>query len=366
MCIYIYTCGLVPWFGLSVSEPFGFHWPFSPPSRLLCWTDDSRSLSFIMSSPRNNDSDVIKPRRLILCFDGTSNQYDNYNTNIVKFYSLLEKDRPQEQIMYYQAGIGTYFNPGIVSPLFEWVAKILDEAFAWYLDTHVREGYLFLMQNYRAGDKIYLFGFSRGAYTARALAGLLYKIGVLPKDNQEQIPFAYHLYTRTDAPSLELSRGFKETFCRSVTVEFVGVWDTVASVGVVVGRNLPFTTSNAAIKVFRQALSLDEHRAKFQPNMYHRTSPDDSSAALNPDRRKSVFRFLRNSPSKPFVAKKFGKDDLKKITFQTKKRAEDNGKAPGASQPDPASPPQVSPECDVLEVFFCRMSCRHRRGVRRQ
>lgn len=83
------------------------------------------------------------------------------NTNVVKFYSLLKKDEDNdEQLCYYQPGIGTYLNPGVVSPLFQWAAKILDEAVAWYLDAHVRGGYQFLMQNYCAGDKICIFGLS--------------------------------------------------------------------------------------------------------------------------------------------------------------------------------------------------------------
>jgi uncharacterized protein (DUF2235 family) len=76
----------------------------------------------------------------------------------------------------YQPGIGTYFQPGAVQPLFQWGARMIDEAVAWYLDAHVRGGYTFLMQNYRPGDKICIFGFSRGAYTARALAGMLHKV----------------------------------------------------------------------------------------------------------------------------------------------------------------------------------------------
>jgi uncharacterized protein (DUF2235 family) len=111
-----------------------------------------------------------------------------------------------------QAGVGTYFDPGVVSPLFSRGAKLVDKAAAWlvtisfpldvvnnvvfrYLNAHVRDGYHFLMQNYREGDKICLFGnlffcytasplyhynhagFSRGAYTARALAGFLHKVG---------------------------------------------------------------------------------------------------------------------------------------------------------------------------------------------
>ncbi|RDB14707.1 hypothetical protein Hypma_016365 [Hypsizygus marmoreus] len=224
-----------------------------------------------------------KPRTLILCFDGTLEEYDGDNTNVVKFYSLLKKDDFSDQLCYYQPGIGTWFNPGVVSPFFRWGAKILDLAFAWYLDAHVIEGYKFLMQNYRVGDKICIFGFSRGSYTARALAGALYKVGLLPRDNEQQIPFAYRLYKREDADGIALCAGFKQTFCQSVKVEFVGVWDTVTSVGVVMGRTLPFTNSNKTIKTFRHAVALDEHRARFRPNNYHRPSPDSAGAALDPE-----------------------------------------------------------------------------------
>ncbi|KAK0504323.1 hypothetical protein EDD18DRAFT_1305975 [Armillaria luteobubalina] len=221
----------------------------------------------------NNIEASKQPRTLVLCFDGTASEYEKDNTNVVKLFSLLKKDDSSQQLCYYQAGIGTFFAPGVVSPLFEWVAKIADEAVAWYLNQHVMDGYRFLMQNYRAGDRICMFGFSRGAYTARALAGMLYKVGLLPRDNQEQIPFAYKLYKQDDEAGMELSNGFKHTFCRNVQIEFMGVWDTVASVGVVMGRTLPFTTSNRAIKTFRHAISLDEHRSRFRPNLFHRASP---------------------------------------------------------------------------------------------
>ncbi|KZP18959.1 hypothetical protein FIBSPDRAFT_1045889 [Athelia psychrophila] len=193
---------------------------------------------------------------------------------------MLKQDT-EEQVCYYQAGIGTYFQPGVVSPLLKWFATIADEAVAWYLGQHIREGYTFLMQNYREGDKICIFGFSRGAYTARALAGMLYKIGLLGKDNPEQVPFAYKLYKRTDKTGIQLSAGFKQTFCQNVNVEFLGVWETVSSVGVIMGKTLPFTNSNTSIKTFRQALALDEHRAKFLPNLYHRPAPNPSQEPAN-------------------------------------------------------------------------------------
>ncbi|KAI0030542.1 hypothetical protein K488DRAFT_53987 [Vararia minispora EC-137] len=211
-----------------------------------------------------------KPRTIVLCFDGTSNEYGTHNTNVVKFFSLLKKDRTDEQICYYQAGVGTYFQPGVVSPLFRRVATILDQAVAWYLSAHVMDGYRFLMQNYNVGDKVCMFGFSRGAYTARALAGMLHKIGLLLKDNEAQLPFAYRLFTREDPASVPIAAGFKRTFCRAVPIEFLGVWDTVASVGLFSGKTLPFVTTNTTIKTFRHAMALDERRAKFRANYYHR------------------------------------------------------------------------------------------------
>ncbi|KAH9059128.1 hypothetical protein EDB87DRAFT_1791652 [Lactarius vividus] len=229
--------------------------------------------STILTSPVPPAVEISrKPRTLVLCFDGTTNEFDGTNTNVVKLYSLLRKDKSEDQLCYYQAGIGTYFQPGVVSPLFEKAAEILDDTIAWYLYQHIMDGYKFLMQSYNVGDKVCLFGFSRGAYTARALAGMLHKVGLLSKDNIEQIPFAYELYKSDD--NTALSQGFKMTFSREVPIEFVGVWDTVASVGFVMTKTLPFADVNTTIRVFRQALSLDEHRANFRPNLYHHSAPE--------------------------------------------------------------------------------------------
>ncbi|KAJ7078619.1 hypothetical protein B0H15DRAFT_860330 [Mycena belliarum] len=221
----------------------------------------------------------VPQRTLVLCFDGTADQYDGYNTNVVKLFALLKKDDFREQLCYYQSGIGTYLTPGMVAPLMEWGAKVLDEAFAIYLNNHVMDGYRFLMENYHSGDKICIFGFSRGSYTARALAGMLHKVGLLPRDNQEQIPLAYKMYQKTSAAAIELATGYKQTFCQNVTVEFLGVWDTVASVGVLMGRSLPFTGTNDSIKTFRHAVSLDERRVRFQPYLWE---PKEDAPAKDP------------------------------------------------------------------------------------
>ncbi|KAJ7617476.1 hypothetical protein DFH06DRAFT_1237825 [Mycena polygramma] len=208
---------------------------------------------------------AVASRTLVLCFDGTSEQYSGHDTNPVKLFALLKKDDFREQVCYYQSGVGTYLKPSMVSPLFQWGAKVLDEAFAIYLNDHVMDGYRFLMENYHSGDKICLFGFSRGSYTARALAGMLHKVGLLPRDNQEQIPFAFKMYQQTSASGIQLAAGYKRTFCQTVQIEFLGIWETVSSVGVFMGRTLPYTSVNSSVKIFRHAVALDEHRVRFEP-----------------------------------------------------------------------------------------------------
>ncbi|EDR12143.1 uncharacterized protein LACBIDRAFT_311208 [Laccaria bicolor S238N-H82] len=306
-----------------------------------------------------------QPCTLVLCFDGTSSQYDEDNTNVVKLFALLKKDDTAEQLCYYQAGIGTWFQPGVVSPLFEWGAKVLDLAFAWYLDAHVLDGYRFIMQNYRSGDKICLFGVQRasnGPFSLRVhsnlyLQGFLgaliprgrWLVGLLPRDNDSQMPFAYKLYKRTDPAGIQLCAGFKQTYCRNVDVEFVGVWDTVASVGVVMGRTLPFSNANRGIKIFRHALSLDEHRAKFQPNLYHRPGPTDASEDQNlrtgPETGDLTFAAPESStPDEPQHQASFGYTLSPTGTSFTENK--DTGKAYA-----PVMEEQVIP-ADVLEVWF--------------
>ena len=86
------------------------------------------------------------------------------------------------------------------------------------------------MQNYQEGDRICLFGFSRGSYTARCLAGMIHKVGLLPADNQAQVCFAYKMYKDETPEGQKMSEEFKKTFCMNVTVYFIGIWDCVASV----------------------------------------------------------------------------------------------------------------------------------------
>lgn len=230
------------------------------------------------AGPGAYDNSVIPPsheaRTLVVCFDGTGDQFDADNSNIIQFFSMLKKDDKSQQLVYYQAGIGTYTIPEIATPLMAKLKKSIDMAIGSHLDAHVMGGYEFLMEHYHAEDKICIFGFSRGAYTARALAGMIHKVGLLPSGNHQQVPFAYKMFSRNDDLGWSQSTVFKKAFSVDVEIEFVGVWDTVCSVGFI-PHTLPFTHSNTAVRYFRHAISLDERRAKFKANHWHFQRDED-------------------------------------------------------------------------------------------
>ena len=117
-------------------------------------------------------------RNLIVCLDGTNNKYAAQNTNVVKLCAMLDRTKP-DQLVYYQTGIGTFAPPGMWNKLQRWFVTRLDLAIAWLLKDHVTGAYKFLMNYYQDGDNVYIFGFSRGAYSARVLAAMIYKVGLI-------------------------------------------------------------------------------------------------------------------------------------------------------------------------------------------
>ena len=131
------------------------------------------------------------------------------------------------------------------------------------------------MDTYRKGDKVYLIGFSRGAYTARALAGMLHICGLLCPGNEGLIPYALRIFatkSRKAAGSvktLDVAHRFKDTFSRAVTIDFIGIWDTVSSVGWIYDPVvLPDEGQNPIVKVGRHALAIDERRCFYQDKLW--------------------------------------------------------------------------------------------------
>jgi uncharacterized protein (DUF2235 family) len=240
-------------------------------------------------------------RNIIILCDGTGNEISENISNVLKLYRCLrktEKTSPR-QLVFYDPGVGTLERPDPWHKLKQDFNAILGLATGYGLDDNVLAAYAFLVHNYQAGDQIYLFGFSRGAYTVRVLAGLIHKVGLIAPEQVNLAGsglIAYKQFSSDEAPKLRAK--FKSaadaaaaedtlpqtafdnaaqfariTSTRWPVVRFVGVWDTVASV--IVPRadrflawpsleELAFTLANPSVQTFRQAISIDERRCMFR------------------------------------------------------------------------------------------------------
>ena len=144
-------------------------------------------------------------------------------TNVVKLFENIDRD--QEQIAFYDPGVGTYgYTWRKITPKIE---LVLSKAFGAGLRRNVEDGYKFLMDSYEPGDRVFLFGFSRGAHTVRSLVGMLRKCGLLERGSNNLIPYASKLYLKRDDD--DITAGFKETYSKECKPYFVGVWGLFAS-----------------------------------------------------------------------------------------------------------------------------------------
>jgi len=244
---------------------------FSTPPESVAREEEHHEVTYPRSIRALQDANDAEGhgRTLVMCLDGTGDQFDGDNSNVVHFVSCLRKHTLGKQVTYYQSGIGTYDKGGLRNGL----GAAADMAVGSGLGIHIKDAYRFLMQNYREGDKICLLGFSRGAYTVRCLAGMLHKVGLLPAGNGAQVNFAYKFFKDDTPDGWKMSAEFKKTFCTNVTVYFMGLWDCVASVGFF-PRKLPFSKSPTnSIHFFRHAMALDEHRSKFKICQWQHQDP---------------------------------------------------------------------------------------------
>ena len=200
-------------------------------------------------------------KNIIICFDGTGNEYSEHNTNVVKLYEAIVRDK--SQIAFYDPGVGTFSFLG--RSLGRQTGLLLGKAFGAGLCQNIEDGYEYLMNTYEQGDKVFLFGFSRGAFTARALAGMIYRFGLLQKGSKNLIPYVSKMYNNRD---FAVSAKFKATFCQECNPHFVGVWDTVASLGYINGKTFYDHKLNPSISFAYQAVSIDEKRKKFPISLW--------------------------------------------------------------------------------------------------
>ena len=234
---------------------------------------------------------MTTPRNLVICCDGTGMEpRARANTNVHEVARLSQ--RQPGQIVYYDPGLGTDSDPAAQTLVAKFGSKLMGLMFGAGLRKKVGDAYTFLMNTYAPGDRIYMFGFSRGAYTVRAIGGMLRAVGLMNPGCHNLLPYALKLYMQqSDGRDWEAEAGWKETFCRQVPapgghgengvtytipVEFMGVWETVKSVGLT--RHsliLPYTEALPNISHSRHAVALDERRSKFRPSLWTATGSEE-------------------------------------------------------------------------------------------
>ncbi len=218
-------------------------------------------------------------KNIVICCDGTNAKYGSNNTNVVRLHEFLCKD--PGQIAFYDPGVGTFSFMG--RNFGRRTGRALGAILGKGLQINIEEAYKYLMDYYDPGDKVFLFGFSRGAYTVRALAGMLHKCGLLQKGSNNLIPYASQIYNKKSNP--KEAKGFKRNFSRECKPHFIGVWDTVESVGWGVwvstwgwalGRRRFFNNRlNPDVKNGYHAVSVDEKRRHFRVTLWdERQVPD--------------------------------------------------------------------------------------------
>jgi uncharacterized protein (DUF2235 family) len=221
-------------------------------------------------------------KRIVLCCDGTGNSFEHIEqeSNVSKLYASLAMD--DTQIGYYHPGVGTMGAPNSRGWLDKQWTRIKGLAFGAGLLANIGDAYRYLMDNYEDGDEIFIFGFSRGAFTARAICSLLHVFGLLCAGNHELIPYILQMYAQRSRAAKHHGRtfptddAFKWQFshAQEVRIRFCGVWDTVSSYGWVYDPiQLPFLGCNPIIDIGRHAISIHERRCFYQDNLWGEAGP---------------------------------------------------------------------------------------------
>jgi len=212
-------------------------------------------------------------KNVVVCCDGTANEFAQDRTNVVKLFYALDHD-PTRQVTFYHPGLGTMEPPGALTGFAKRITRLLGKAIGYGLEADVRDAYAFVMRNFQPDDRLFLFGFSRGAYTVRVVASLLHMYGLIPRDNEPLVPYAIRMMTAEAKERFKLAAQFRGTFSTACKPWFVGVWDTVSSVGWISHPlRVPYSAVNPDIANARQAISIDERRAFFRQNLWHEPSP---------------------------------------------------------------------------------------------
>jgi uncharacterized protein (DUF2235 family) len=210
-------------------------------------------------------------KRIVLCCDGTWNEPDTNPTNVVKIAHHVKPEASDgvQQVVFYDQGVGTQGS----------LDRFIGGAIGRGIEKNVLDAYRFIVHNYdeRDGDdEIYLFGFSRGAYTARAVAGLIHAVGLLKKDLWQQLPQAYQYY-RTPPQLRPVDSPFRRQATHQPQIKMIGVWDTVGALGVPTPLLKDLSKHwvgffdaelSPLVQHAYHALALDEKRGPFAPSVW--------------------------------------------------------------------------------------------------
>ncbi len=209
-------------------------------------------------------------KRLIVCCDGTWQTLDNhYPTNVLKIAQAIKVvgETGVHQLVFYDDGVGTG----------DTVDRYGGGAFGWGIDDKIKDAYRFLSFNYAPGDQVFLFGFSRGAYTVRSLAGLIYSSGLLNRQFVHKTSEAYELYRNRNQRSRHHGADaveFRQHYGEAIDIDVLGCWDTVGSLGIpeifplvsdLINRRYRFydTQVNTRVRKAFHAVAVDEIREAF-------------------------------------------------------------------------------------------------------
>lgn len=235
------------------------------------------------------------PRQLLVFCDGTNNTLNGGkgDTNVLKLAQGIERCNPKDhhQIVWYDPGVGAAVSlpEATLSSQFRgYLKRLWGLAFGDGVYENVAQAITFLANNYQEGDQIFLFGFSRGAFTARAVGGVINQYGLPHPNHLHLLPLLIQRYFSAVNKQSKQDQAIVEqaqlmTQARKPFIHFVGVWDTVDEVGFPLpGLTRRIRNGNTlADKCFvhvRHVVALDEHRRLFRPRLYQETGAQGHTA----------------------------------------------------------------------------------------
>jgi uncharacterized protein (DUF2235 family) len=272
--------------------------------------------------------------RIAVFADGTGNTVDRHDSNVLRLCRMLDLADDSEQVAIYDPGVGTSATVERLRAILgervrlmeraarrprpvRWARLLFELGFGLGTAENIRQLYEGVIREYQPGADIYLFGFSRGAFTIRALAGLIYRCGVPRRPDASVIDAAMSLYRqhyeacRNDEQLRVLKAAverFKQNEAHVCDIRFLGIWDTVKAVGYFWPKNLPHIRHNPIVRTVRHAMSLAERRTFYVPTTW---------GGLDGDTRPAIYIPAHLTAAREGAAKRYEIEwqDLQEVWF---------------------------------------------------